>query len=246
MTSDGPCLVEMNCRSHGWDGAWVPLAKMLTGGYAQPGVALDSHVDGAAFEKIPLLYPSPLKAAGQNVMLVSFFSGSVRTTPGYDKMRKMSSFVALQTGVTVGSKVELTVDLFTAVGVLVLAITDEKQLQAHLAEVRRMEREGLFTFHTDVGPVQGEQTRDMVLPAGHRRTESLEIMGVNKGTSKRVSQILEGGVVVVDQLSDRRSAMMRTLNSRECKTVHETAQNPAVDQFPPLSIPTDTDDRSCR
>merc|ERR1712151_1455242 len=36
MTADGPCLVEMNCRSHGWDGAWVPLAKALTGGYAQP------------------------------------------------------------------------------------------------------------------------------------------------------------------------------------------------------------------
>ena len=37
-----PCLVEMNCRSHGWDGAWVPLAKKLTGGYSQPDVTLDS------------------------------------------------------------------------------------------------------------------------------------------------------------------------------------------------------------
>merc|ERR1712137_1408109 len=113
MTPDGPCLVEMNCRSHGWDGAWVPLAKMLTGGYAQPDVAVDSHVDGGAFAKIPEVYPSPFKAAGQNVMLVSFFSGTVRSTPGYDKMKKLSSFVALQTGVEVGSKVELTVDLFT-------------------------------------------------------------------------------------------------------------------------------------
>jgi len=50
----------------------VPLAKLLTGGYAQPDVAMDSHVDGSAFAKIPEIYPSPLKAAGQTVMLVSW------------------------------------------------------------------------------------------------------------------------------------------------------------------------------
>ena len=45
-----PCLVEMNCRSHGWDGAWVPLAKKPTGGYSQPDVTLDSHLDAMAFD----------------------------------------------------------------------------------------------------------------------------------------------------------------------------------------------------
>jgi biotin carboxylase len=194
MTADGPCLVEMNCRSHGWDGAWVPLAKMLTGGYAQPDVALDAHVDGAAFEKLPISYPSPFKAAGQNVMLVSFFSGTVRSTPGYERMRQMSSFVALQTGVGVGSKVELTVDLFTAVGVLVLANRDQAQLQADLAEVRKMERDGLFVFDEDVDPAQFEQTPDLVLPAGRRRTESLESIAMagrlEKQDRQRSSQAL--------------------------------------------------------
>merc|ERR1712151_1041195 len=172
MTADGPCMVEMNCRAHGWDGAWVPLAKMLTGGYAQPGVALDSHVDAAAFDHLPSSYPSPFKAAGQNVMPVSFFSGTVRSTPGYEKMRMMSSFVALQTGVTVGTKVELTVDLFTAVGVLVLANTDQRQLEADLAEVRKMEKEGLFTFDEELDPAQFEVTPDVIMPMGRRRTES--------------------------------------------------------------------------
>merc|ERR1712241_1314895 len=96
MTSDGPCLVEMNCRSHGWDGAWVPLAKALTGGYSQPDVGLDSHVDEMAFDKLPNVMPSPFKASGQSVMLVSFSSGTVKATPGYDKMKTLSSFVALQ------------------------------------------------------------------------------------------------------------------------------------------------------
>jgi len=146
MTEDGPCLVEMNCRSHGWDGAWVPLARALTGGYSQPEVALDSHMNEQAFSEIPDVMPSPFKASGQTLMLVSNFSGTVKATPGYDRMRKMSSFVALQTGVTVGSKVELTVDLFSAVGVLILVNSDAAQLDADMAEVREMEKVGLFEF----------------------------------------------------------------------------------------------------
>merc|ERR1719473_660283 len=44
MTADGPCLVEMNCRAHGWAGAWVPLAKALTGGYSQVDATVDLFV----------------------------------------------------------------------------------------------------------------------------------------------------------------------------------------------------------
>jgi hypothetical protein len=163
MTSNGPCMVEMNCRSHGWDGAWVPLAKALTGGYAQPSVALDSHVDGEAFAKIPDLYPCPFKAAGQTVMLVSFFSGIIKSTPGYDKMRKMKSFVALQTGYKIGSEVTLTVDLFSAVGVLILAHADKKVMEADLAEVREMEKTGLFEFEEEIDPATYEASPDMNL-----------------------------------------------------------------------------------
>ena len=114
-----PCLVEMNCRSHGWDGAWGPLAKKLIGGYSQPDVTLDSHLDAMAFDQIPDITPSPFKAFGQAVMLVSFHSGPIKRMPGYEKIRDMSFFVPSQTGYTVGSKVDLTVDLFTAVGVAV-------------------------------------------------------------------------------------------------------------------------------
>ena len=54
-------------------------------------------------------------------MLVSFHSGTIKRMPGYEKIGDMSSFVSLQTGYTVGSKVDLTVDLFTAVGVVMSA-----------------------------------------------------------------------------------------------------------------------------
>lgn len=144
-----PCLVEMNCRSHGWDGAWVPLAKKLTGGYSQPDVALDSHVDAVAFDRIPDITPSPFKASGQAVMLVSFHSGTIARMPGYEKIRDMSSFLSLQTGYTVGSKVDLTIDLFTAVGVVMFANEDSTQLAADLDSVRKMEKGGLFEFEEE-------------------------------------------------------------------------------------------------
>jgi len=145
MTPDGPCLVEMNCRSHGWDGAWVPLAEMLCG-YAQPAVALDSHIHPEVFESIPAVMPSPFRASGQAVMLISYFTGEVLSTPGYEKMKQLPSFAALQTGYGQGSKVEVTVDLFTAVGVLMLANSDSEQLERDLAEVRQIEKEGIFVF----------------------------------------------------------------------------------------------------
>jgi len=141
-----PCLVEMNCRSHGWDGAWVPLAKKLTGGYSQPDVAIDSHLDANAFDQIPDSTPSPFKASGQAVMLVSFHSGTIKSMPGYEKIRAMSSFVSLQTGYTVGARVELTIDLFTAVGVVMLANDDSTQLALDLESIRNMEKDGLFEF----------------------------------------------------------------------------------------------------
>merc|ERR1711972_396311 len=65
MTSSGPCLVEMNCRSHGWMGGWVPLAKAMTGGYAQPKVALDAYLDPKEFARIPDVMRSPFRATGQ-------------------------------------------------------------------------------------------------------------------------------------------------------------------------------------
>jgi len=75
MTPDGPCLVEMNCRAHGGDGSFVPLARALTGGYSQVDAAADSFLDIDKFNKLPDKCPSPFKASGQEVMLVSFAEG---------------------------------------------------------------------------------------------------------------------------------------------------------------------------
>jgi len=124
--------------------------RSLTGGYSQPDVALDSHLDPIAFDQIPDITPSPFKAFGQSVMLVSFHSGTIKAMPGYEKIKNMSSFVALQTGYTFGSTVELTVDLFTAVGVVMLAHEDPAQVAKDLESIRSMEKEGIFEFEDEV------------------------------------------------------------------------------------------------
>ena len=82
-------------------------------------------------------------------MLVPFHSGTIKRMSGYEKIGDMSSFVSLQTGYTVGSKVDLTVDLFTAVGVVMFANDDSTQLAADVMNVRKMEKKGLFEFEPE-------------------------------------------------------------------------------------------------
>jgi len=139
MTPDGPCLVEMNVRTHGGDGNWVHLAAALTGGYTQVDVAVDSYLDKQKFYTIPDVYPSPFKASGQEVYLVSRGRGKVKSTPGLDVIKDLPSFFYLETGVVPGGFVDFTTDLFTALGSVLLMHRDPEVLEADIKKIREME-----------------------------------------------------------------------------------------------------------
>jgi len=139
MTPDGPCLVEMNVRTHGGDGNWVPLARALTGGHTQVDVTVDSYLDKRNFSTIPNIYPSPFKAAGQEVYLVSNGRGKVRSTPGFDVIKELPSFIYLESGVMPGGSVDYTIDLFTALGSVLLMHNDPEVLEADIKKIREME-----------------------------------------------------------------------------------------------------------
>jgi len=141
MTADGPCLVEMNCRAHGGDGTWSPLAKALTGSYSQVDVTVDSFLDQERFDQIPDRHPA-FKAAGQEVMLVSFVDGKVKSCPGYEIIKALSSYVWLEEAVTIGSTIERTTDLFTNVGSTILMNSDAEILARDIETIRRMELDG--------------------------------------------------------------------------------------------------------
>ncbi|VEU36174.1 unnamed protein product [Pseudo-nitzschia multistriata] len=139
MTPNGPCLVEMNVRAHGGDGNWVPLASALTGGYTQVDATVDCYLDKQKFATIPDVYPSPFNAAGQEVYLVSRGRGKVRFTPGFEVIRSLPSFVYLETGVMPGGYVDFTVDLFTAIGSVMLMHKDPAVVDADIKKIREME-----------------------------------------------------------------------------------------------------------
>jgi len=155
LTPSGPCLVEMNCRAHGGDGNWRPLSQALTGGYSQVEGTVDAYLDKKAFNMLPRIPPSPPKAFGQEVILVSYAAGEVAATPGYDVIKNLESFVFLETGVGVGSKVEHTVDLLTSVGSVILVHDDRDIISRDIATIRTLETNNqLFEFKLSATPLR--------------------------------------------------------------------------------------------
>ncbi|KAL3908199.1 MAG: hypothetical protein SGILL_008572, partial [Bacillariaceae sp.] len=149
MTSQGPCLVEMNCRAHGGDGAWRPLAKALTGGYSQVEATADSFCDAKAFSKLPDKPPFPFKASGQVVMLVSFSQGTVKSTPGFEVLRMLPSCVHMDGLVQSGAKVDYTQDLITCIGQMVVMHPDAEIVKRDIEFIRLMEQiNGFFVYET--------------------------------------------------------------------------------------------------
>lgn len=151
LTADGPCLVEVNCRCHGGNGAWLPLASRLTGGVTQVGAMADIFTNAAAFDALPDVPPSPFLAGGCNPMFVSHFEGRVLSRPGYERIRALPSFVSLDEAVEVGQHLERTVDLFTSTGQCILVHDDPEVVAADLAAIRAMDVQGTMF---EVEPVQ--------------------------------------------------------------------------------------------
>jgi biotin carboxylase len=181
ITKDGPCLVEMNCRAHGGDGAWRPLCKALTGGYSQVEAAADAFLDEAEFAKLPDKPASPFKASGQEVIMVSMSQGTVKSTPGYDVIKNLPSFLCLETGVKAGSTVDYTIDLFTGIGSVILLNQDEEVLKKDIEFIRYMEQfNGLFVYETKLENLNRPRGESIVLSsisetgsaAAHRRVFS--------------------------------------------------------------------------
>ena len=102
--------------------------------------SVNSYLDKKAFFTLPKIPLSPAKAFGQEVMLVSFAEGQVTGTPGYDAIKALESFVCLETGISVGCKVEHTVDLVTSIGSVVLMHSEEEIVKRDIATIRELEK----------------------------------------------------------------------------------------------------------
>jgi hypothetical protein len=148
ITNSGPCLVEMNCRANGGDGAWQPLAKGLTpnGHYSQVEVTADAYLDPEQFASYPDK-PGPLIGQGVEVLLVNYGNGVVERTPGFDVLKKLPSCIHFESGVKIGSVVEPTIDLITAVGSVIVYHENPAIVKEDLRFIRYLENmNGMFVF----------------------------------------------------------------------------------------------------
>jgi hypothetical protein len=166
----------MNCRARGGDGNWRPLCKALNGGYSQVEATADAYLDEFQFSRLPDKPPAPFKACGDEIILVNYSRGTVKATPGYEMMKRLPSFVCLETGVKIGSKVDYTIDLFTGIGSVILMHKDPHVLKRDIEFIRYMEEiHGLFDYDPHSSDMRKPRGDSIALPEkefGHRRVYS--------------------------------------------------------------------------
>jgi len=195
MTADGPCLVEMNCRANGGDGNWRPLAKALTGGYSQVEASVDCYLDPEAFKRYPDKPPSPFKAAGREVALVSYSEGIVKSTPAFEIIKNLPSFVCLESGVKVGSHVKRSIDLATIAGHVILINNDPKVLQKDIDLIRYLEElNSLFTYETKLEILSRPRGDSIAAERGHRHTFSADGPSLFRRMSMDRPELAQGGM----------------------------------------------------
>jgi hypothetical protein len=161
ITETGPCLVEMNCRANGGDGAWQPLALGLTpGDYSQVEVTADAYLNPEQFAKCPDR-PGPLIGQGVEILLVNYGHGVVKRTPGFDVLKKLPSCIHFESGVKIGSTVEPTIDLITSAGSVIVYHESPNIVKEDVRFIRYLENmDGLFVFEDRASDVEEEKKEE--------------------------------------------------------------------------------------
>jgi len=87
-------LVEANCRLHGGDGQWEPVARRCLG-YSQISALADAYLDPAAFARLPSL-PVNMKAFGASIDMRSTVSGTFShfNEESLRRIRELPSYIS--------------------------------------------------------------------------------------------------------------------------------------------------------
>jgi len=145
MESDGPCLVEVGARCHGWSGTWLSLVKECVGSCNQVQATIDAYLDDEAFEALPFA-PSGLIKHGTCVMLVSRQEGTL-VSVAKNLLEELPSFHKANLGhCHVGEHFPKTIDLFTSPGQVLLASSNAKQLESDFARIHEISDTDLFAL----------------------------------------------------------------------------------------------------
>eukprot|EP00308_Calcidiscus_leptoporus_P000576 CAMPEP_0119373812 /NCGR_PEP_ID=MMETSP1334-20130426/27850_1 /TAXON_ID=127549 /ORGANISM="Calcidiscus leptoporus, Strain RCC1130" /LENGTH=552 /DNA_ID=CAMNT_0007391687 /DNA_START=97 /DNA_END=1755 /DNA_ORIENTATION=+ len=140
----GPVLVEVNCRLHGGEGTWAPMAERCIG-YSAVTAMLDAYLDPAAFAALPSM-PGHFRAHAMEAKLRSAVEGILTQIDEtrWAEITSLSSFVSAMVTVAEGKPISKTVDAVTASGNINLVNTDKVQLEADYQRLHELV-DGLFT-----------------------------------------------------------------------------------------------------
>jgi len=140
----GPVLIEANCRLHGGEGTWAPMAEACLG-YSAVSAMLDSYIDPVVFAAIPKI-PLSFRAHAKEAKIRSGVAGVLtEIDPAAMKaIRGLQSYQSEMVGAAVGKRVEKTIDLLTSCGNVNLVNESLEQLEADYATFHQIVGRGIF------------------------------------------------------------------------------------------------------
>lgn len=140
----GAVLIEVNCRLHGGEGTWAPMAEACLG-YSAVSACCDAYLDPAAFAALPQL-PINFRAHAMEAKLRSAVEGILVRVDmaAIDAIRALDSYRSEMISVEVGQPIARTVDAVSACGNINLVNEDLSALERDYAKLHEIVEKGIF------------------------------------------------------------------------------------------------------
>lgn len=143
MTSEGPVLIEIGARLMG---GVNPLAFEACLGTNLVHLTADAYLSPPSF--LPRCgMPYTLQKTLYAVVLISNVEGILGAVPLLEHVRQLESFFDISLTVRCGSRIERTLDLFSAPGIVFLVHADPDVLERDYHTIRRLEAHGYTLKH---------------------------------------------------------------------------------------------------
>jgi biotin carboxylase len=155
-TKEGPRLVEINCRLHGGNGAWVRPAELCMR-YSQLSLMMDVYLnDGKDLFDIIPAWPVVVHGGCYQVKMRSHVSGTLEDVrkSHLDRIIALPSYEEHFFSVRPGGELLLTVDMPSVPGEVTLVHNHKETLDADYTELNNILHEGIFNVTKDLPLVQ--------------------------------------------------------------------------------------------
>jgi biotin carboxylase len=161
----GPVLVEVNCRLHGGNGAWVRPAELVLG-YSQLGVMMDVYLNKGKglFASIPP-WPETFSGGCHQVKMRSRVCGTLEEIipSQVGRILSLASYEEHVFSVRPGDRLLRTVDMPSVPGEVTLVHRDKARLEADYRELNNILHEGIFKVKVQKNPSNTLRARDTTM-----------------------------------------------------------------------------------